>query len=168
MILPWLLGIISAWHGGRIHGGDPKALKNIAWCLVQAIPVGIFCPLWTLIFVPLNYLKTMGHGVIYIPNVPLDVTKPPEKIEYLILWLRGKIEDRWYKAIGMALVGLAACLGTVIAFSCVNPISGLAVAIGGAFKGVNALIFNADTAVREAMDGVAVGCGILAGIALIS
>jgi len=167
LILPWLLGIISAWHGGRIHGGDPKALKNLAWCLIIAVPVGIYCPAWSLVFVPLCYLKTMGHGRIWRPDLPLDVSKEPEKIEYLIGWLHGRVPDLWYKTAGMALVGLAACSGAVIAFAIASPLAGLAVAVGGLFKGVNALIFREATEVREAMDGVAVGCGILAGIAVL-
>lgn len=164
MILPWILGILSAWHGGRIHGGDPKALKNLAWCFVIAIPVGIYCPAWTLIFMPLCYLKTMGHGRIFVPSVPLDVSKEPEKIEYLTEWLYGRVPDFWYKTIAMALVGVAACLGAVISFSISSPMAGLCVAAGGLFKGVNAMLFDKDTAVREAMDGVAVGCGIAAAI----
>ncbi len=153
----WILGIISSWHGGRIHGGDPKAVKNLAWCLPFAVAVGIYCPLWTLVFVPLCYLKTIGHGHIYVPNVPLDPSVSREKIEYLITWLQGRIKDRWYKGIGMALVGLAAVSGAVIAFSIANPLAGLVVAIGGLFKGVNALVFNSSTDVREFADGCAAG-----------
>lgn len=167
IILPWLLGIISAWHGGRIHGGDPKVLKNLTWCFVIAVPVGIYCPVWTLIFTPLCYLKTMGHGRIFVPSVPLDTSKEPEEIEYLTGWLYGRVPDFAYKTIAMSLVGLAACSGAVIAFAIASPLAGLCVALGGLFKGINAAIFRADTEVREAMDGVAVGCGILAGIVVL-
>lgn len=176
MILPWILGILSAWHGGRIHGGDPKAIKNLAWCFAIAIPVGIYCPLWTLVFMPLCYLKTTGHGRGFDLKEPMKIGSEPEQVEVfeykkirinLLIRLIDKIPLYWYKVLLMSAVGLAACSGAVAAFAVASPLAGLCVAAGGLFKGVNAMLFDKDTAVREAMDGVAVGCGILAGIAVL-
>lgn len=169
----WILGIVSAWHGGRIHGGDPKFIKNLAWCLPFAVAVGIYCPVWTLVFVPLCYLKTMGHGRGFRLKEPMKDGSTPDSIErYLILPLLDKIPLYWYKVLLMSLVGLAAVSGGVIAFSIANPLAGLCVALAGLWKGVNAMIFDADgetgNAVREFADGCAAGCGLLAAIMIVS
>ena len=161
-LLPFILGTLSAWHGGRIVGGTPKAIKNLAWCLPFAVCVGIYCPFWTLVFVPLCYLKTTGHGRVWIPTLPLDTTKDPEKAEYLLKWLYGRVSDYWYKVIAMALIGFAAVSGAAIAFAFVSPLSALCIAVGGLFKGVNAAIFREATEVREYADGCAAGCGLVA------
>jgi len=163
-LLPLVLGTLSAWHGGRISGGDPKIVKNFAWALVFTIPIGIFCPAWTLIFSPLCLLKGTGHGRIWRPDLPLDLSKEPEKAEYLLRWLYGRVSDYWYKVIAMALIGLAAVSGAVLAFAFTSPLAGLCVAIGGLCKGLNAALFREDTAVREYADGCAAGCGLIAAI----
>lgn len=163
-LLPIILGTISAWHGGRIHGGDPKAVKNFAWALAVSVPIGIFCPPLTLVFFPLCLLKAMGHGRVWRPDLPLDTSKEPEKIEYIIRGLHGRVSDFWYKVIAMALVGLAAVSGAVIAFAIASPLAGLCVAVGGLCKGLNAVLFKEDTAVREYADGCAAGCGLIAAI----
>lgn len=166
-LFPLILGTVSAWHGGRIHGGDPKALKNLAWCLPFIIAVGIYCPWWTIVFTPLCYLKTTGHGRVWVPTVPLDTSKEPEKVEYLLRGLYGRVSDYWYKVIAMAVIGFAGVSGAAIAFAFTSPLAGLCVAIGGLFKGVNAALFNADTAVREYADGCAAGCGLIAAVLIL-
>jgi hypothetical protein len=156
-VIAWILGIISAWHGGRIHGGDPKAIKNLAWCLPFMVTAAIYCPVWCVPFTLLCYLKTCGHGRFFDVWDPFKVGAEPEKIEWVMKWLLDDIPLPAYKVLGMSLVGLLAVSGGVIAFGVVNPMAGLVLAIGGLFKGVNHLIFNKSTDVREFADGCAAG-----------
>lgn len=76
----------------------------------------------------------------------------PERVEILI---PKKLPLYWYKVSIMSLTGLAAVSGAVIAISIINPIAGLIVALGGAFKGVNAMVFDLKTEYREFADGFA-------------
>lgn len=166
-LLPIIGGIISAWHGGRIYGGVTKGLKNLIWTAPFTIAAWWYLPFWTIPLTALCVLKGMGHGRIYRPFEPLDLTKEPEKIEkYIIGKLQGRIPDWVYKSIGMALVGLAAVSGAVIAFGLINPMAGIVIALGGLFKGVNALMFSDATEVREYADGVAAYSGLMVGIIL--
>jgi len=69
--------------------------------------------------------------------------RDPEKVEYLILWLRplfhGK-HSRWYDRLILALSGLFAVSGAVIAIAMINPLAALPIAIGGAFKAIGYVI----------------------------
>lgn len=85
-------------------------------------------------------------------------------MEYLLGGLHGRIPDFYYKIIAMAVIGLAAVSGAAIAFAFASPLAGLCVAAGGLCKGLNAALFNFDTAVREYADGCAAGCGLVAAI----
>jgi hypothetical protein len=153
MILPILGGILSAFHGGQIKGGVNKSLKNILWTLPFTICAFIYLPIWSVPFTLLCLLKALGHGRFFRLWEPMLPESTPEKIEYLILWLYGKIPLPVYKVLGMSLVGIAACLGGVVAFGLINPWLGLVIALGGALKGLNLVLFNKDTAVREYADG---------------
>lgn len=175
ILLPLIYGILSSWHGGQITiPYDVKAVKNIAWCVPALIVAIVYLPLWTVIFIPLCALKGIGHGRIWNPRVPLDLSKEPEAVErWGMVQLYGRMPDFWYKVLCMSATGLAAASGAVMAFLFVDPLAALFVAIGGAFKGINAIIFTGhkedgemynETEAREVADGVAFGTGLLAAI----
>lgn len=103
---------------------------------------------------------------------PMKEGSEKEWPEYILMPLFGGLPDGkklyWYKVLIMAFAGLAAVSGGVIAFAIANPLAGLAVAVGGLFKGVNAMIFDQNTVSREVMDGVAGYSGLLAAILIVS
>jgi len=161
-------GYISGWHGGQIHGGDPKVLKNLAWCLPQTIAVSLICPWWTIPFTALNYLKTTSHGRGFRLWEPMEENSDLDGVErYGLKYLYGKIPLSLYKVLIMSLTGVLSVSGTVIAFYCVDPLMALPVVIGGLWKGINALIYDKNNLSRETMDGVCAFAGILAGIELL-
>lgn len=175
IFLPFIYGVLSSWHGGQITiPHDVKVVKNIAWCVPALIVSLIYLPLWCAVFIPLCALKGTGHGRVWNPRLPLDLTKDPEKAESAIKWLVGKIPDFWYKTIAMSLIGAMAASGAVLAFLCAGHYLGAAyILLGGIAKGLNAIIFtgykeNKDvynsTEAREVADGVAFGTGILAAL----
>lgn len=160
-LLPILGGILSAIHGGRIFV-LPKMVTNILWMMPFTIAAWCCLSLWMVPLTALCLLKGVGHGRIYRPFQPMDLTKKPEKVEkYIIHKLIGKMPTWAYKSLGMALVGLAAVSGAVIAFGIVNPMAGLVIALGGLFKGVNSLMFSDSTEVREYADGTAAYTGLM-------
>lgn len=139
-------GVLSRWHGGGFIGGSPKTLKNILW----ALPFGL-CSFFAVLPYTTNLVsiligttaiglcvagKATGHGRVWNPFFPLDESKRPEKLEYVVLPLRKFLPDFWYKFIAMALIGFAACSGAVFALGYVNVWSGCLVAIGGLLKAV--------------------------------
>lgn len=163
---PLILGYISAWHGGRFFSAK-KAVINSAWCVPFAVLIGIYCPLWTLVFVPLCLLKAMAYGRFFDVYDPFKEGATPEKIEFVLKPILGVVSLPVYKCIGMAAVGFLAVSGAVLAFGVVNPLAGLIIAIGGLLKGVNHWAFNKDTAIREFADGCAAGCGLLMAVNLV-
>ncbi len=174
IFLPFIYGVLSSWHGGQITiPHDSKTIKNLVWCVPALIVSLVYLPLWCSAFIPLCALKATGHGRVWNPRVPLDFSKEPEAVErYGLKHLIGKMPDFWYKALCMSAVGLAAASGAVLAFLCVNPLAALCVALGGAAKGLNAIIFTGkdynSTEAREVSDGVAFGTGLVAAVLVIT
>lgn len=171
-ILPYIMGIISSWHGGQITVPyDVKAVKNLAWCIPQFIVALIFLPWWVSPLILMGLTKGIGHGRIWNPRTLLDLSQEPEAVErWGLSRLIGKVPDFWYKVIAMSVTGLIPVSGAVLAFLPFSPLSSLCIALGGAAKGLNAIVFTGkkengeiynSTESREVMDGVAVGTGFL-------
>lgn len=156
LIFAILGGLISRWHGGGFVSGSPKVLKNILW----ALPIAALCYsvhdgsliAFFLVLVSCLAGKSLGHGRGFRLKEPMKPGSSPERVEILI---PKKLPLYWYKVSIMSLTGLAAVSGAVIAISIINPIAGLIVALGGAFKGVNAMVFDLKTEYREFADGFA-------------
>lgn len=147
LLLPFLGGFISRWHGGGFVSGSPKILKNAIWAvafasssiyalslntnLLAAILIGAIAGGVCLLG------KASGHGggmdLAHNSKEPGKGRKP-EKVEYLILWLHGKINQYTYDAILLAMSGLFAVLGAVIAIGYYSPIAGIILALGGLSK----------------------------------
>lgn len=154
-MLPILGGLVSAWHGGQIIGGSPKILKAFVWAFPFAlvcVPYNGYLALPCLLLCMLG--KNTGHGRVFVPSVPLDITKKPEQLERITGFLYGRISDVAYKATTMAVIGLAAVSGLVIPLLYYNPAAGALLMLGGLFKGINAMIFDKNTQAREYADGV--------------
>lgn len=170
--LPYIFGVLSSWHGGQITVPyDVKVVKNIAWCIPQFAVALVFLPWWITPLVFIGVLKAIGHGRIWNPRTPLATFEEPEAVErWGLKFLIGKVSDFWYKVIAMSATGLAAVSGAVLAFAYFEPLAAAAIALGGAAKGLNAIVFTGhkedgkiynSTEAREVADGVAVGTGFL-------
>lgn len=141
--------VISRWHGGGFVGGSPKMLKNFLWALpfgvisfaayfhdnlLKAITIGVI----SLAVCMLG--KTTGHGGgMDLGHNPKEAGdgREPEKVEYLILWIRKAFHVKrsyWYDALLLALVGLFAVAGAAIAVGWTNPLAGIIIALGGVLK----------------------------------
>ena len=169
LAIPYLT-IMSSWHGGQIIGGSPKLLKAFLWGLPFGIVAGLaYAPYGWIAILPGIVVtalcalgKNTGHGRGFRLKEPMKEGSELEKVEYLIRGLYGKIPLYWYKVLIMALAGLAAVLGCVLLLAPISVASCLFLIASGAFKGVNAMIFDLDTVKREWADGFTAGCGLVA------
>lgn len=121
--------VLNRWrgHASRFKKYFPRPLPQIA----LAIPFAYVTPLswgqplcfWiagaVLILTTLAWLT--GHGRFFSLDAPL--TGKPETLEFLIKWLIPYVPAYWYKALGLALTGIAVTLPAGIA--CLNPILAL-------------------------------------------
>ncbi len=104
----------------------PYALINInaAWWQILLSYAGAFIG------------KRAGHG----GGIDMGTYPHPretEKLEYLIVWLRGRIPEYWYDALIMAVTGLAVSLVSGVVFAInVDVVSGIVLALSGATKGL--------------------------------
>lgn len=81
-------------------------------------------------------LKSTGHGRGLGLDEPMREDMKPEKVEYIIRWLEPSLTTHAYKHVIMALTGLLAVSGSVIAFMFINPIGAAIIALFGLLKGV--------------------------------
>jgi hypothetical protein len=132
VILAAIGGWLSRWHGGGFIGGA-KVLKNLAWALPACGVIYLINP-WLAPLGLLNMLKATGHGRGLGYDEPL--TGEPERIEVITQWLIPSLTDHAYKHVIMALTGLLAVSGGVVAFLFINPIGALIIALAGLLKGV--------------------------------
>lgn len=152
-------GVISRWHGGGFVSGSPKALKNIIWSIPFSL-TAIFAysgygiaTISCMAFLALAFCiagKALGHGRGFRLKEPMKLGSEPEVIEAII---PDKLPLYWYKVAIMSGVGFCAVSGAVLTIAWVNPLAALTIAIGGLFKGVNAMIFDKHTEAREFADG---------------
>lgn len=134
---------MSRWHGGGFISGSPKILKAFLWSFPFAAASvlahwGIVW--WALALVGVTVLaacmvfKNTGHGggmdLAHSVKEP-DAGREPEKLEYLILWLHGKMPQYWYDALMLAIIGLFSTLAPAIALGWVNLPAGIVMALGG-------------------------------------
>lgn len=126
---------MSRFHGGGFKGGVNKTLKNFLWALPHVVAIFLINP-WLAPLGFINMLKATGHGRGLGSDEPMREDMKPEKVEYAILWLQDKVSVRTYKHLIMALTGLLAVLGSVIAFLFINPLGALVIALGGLSKGI--------------------------------
>jgi len=143
--IAFYLSVVSRWHGGAFVKA-PKQVKNFAWSLpfgllsglaLNNVIAGIIVTLFSML------AKTVGHGggmdLGHSPKEPGSGRKP-EKLEYLILWLHGKISQYWYDALLLLVLGLFSTLGAAVAVGHVLPLAGALIAIGGALKPIAYMI----------------------------
>lgn len=178
ILLPFIYGILSSWHGGQITVPyDTKVAKNIVWCIPAFIVALIYLPWYLSPLTFLCALKAIGHGRIWNPRLPLDLSKDPEAVErWGFKILIGKMPDFWYKVLAMGVTGFAAVSGIFLSFLFVNPLAALFIALGGLAKGLNAIIFTGykedgeiynSTEAREVLDGVAFGIGLYYAVSIL-
>jgi len=130
--------LIGRWHGGGFFSA-PRIFKNIIW----AAPFGL-CSFFALLPVT-NYFvagiiatisfgiciagKATGHGRVWNPWLPLDLSVSREKLE--IPYLIGKIPDFAYKTLILSIIGFGAVAGASAVFGYIDIWLGLIVAAGG-------------------------------------
>lgn len=137
-------GLISRWHGGGFVKNSPKILKAFIWSAPFAffsyqeiITSNTFfhsflCFLFVLGFSML--FKNTGHGggmdLAHSLKEP-DNGREPEKLEYLILFLHGKIPQYFYDLLLLSIIGFFSTLGCAVVMASVNPSAGLFLSFGG-------------------------------------
>jgi len=151
-------GFISRWHGGGYFKAA-KVIKNSVWSFPFSLATFyLFYDEYgldsqtigaTIVCFALCLLKAMGHGRFFRLHEPMKPLSEPEVIEAII----PDMPLYWYKVTGMTLVGLCAVSGSILTLGYIDPLWGFIVAVGGAFKGVNAMIFDKYTEYREFCDG---------------
>ena len=128
-------GWLSRWHGGGWGIKAVKVIKNLAWALPACGVIYLINP-WRAPLGLLNMLKATGHGRGLGLDEPMREDMEPEKIEVLIRWLEPSLTVHAYKHLIMALTGLAAVSGGIVAFLFISPIGALIIALAGLLKGV--------------------------------
>ena len=142
--LPIIGGLLSRWHGGGFIGGSPKILKAFLWSILFAFVsfaahwghagwkivagIGLGVLAWCMVF------KNTGHGggmdLAHSIKEP-GAGREPEKLEYLILWLHGKMPQYWYDFTLLAIIGTASTLLPAVAIGIIDPWAGIVVQLGG-------------------------------------
>ncbi len=143
--LPIIGGLLSRWHGGGFIGGSPKILKAFLWSILFAFVsfaahwghadwkivagIGLGVLAWCMVF------KNTGHGggmdLAHSVKEP-GAGRTPEKLEYLILWLHGRIDQYRYDLLLLTIIGAFSTLAPAIAIGWIHPLHGIAVFLGGA------------------------------------
>ena len=143
---------LSRWHGGGFGGGS-KVLKNIIWALPfgcasfyitaqnAGVKIGVIFGLSAFLLCLIG--KATGHGggmdLAHSLEEP-GAGRRPEKLEYLILGLHGKMPQYWYDALLLMISGFAAVSGAVFVFCYVNFWFGVIIALGGLSKALAYII----------------------------
>lgn len=140
MLIP--VFVIAAFIGGWISRMCGGASPGLPWGLQQwlyALPYAVLVAPVSLWWVLPAYLaavmgKRTGHG----GGMDLGTStkaRDPEKLEYLILPLHGRIPEYWYDALLLALTGLAVTLVPGIVLAAYGHIAtGLIIAASGLLK----------------------------------
>lgn len=136
---------LSRWHGGGFISGSPKILKAFLWSLPFALASGaafylddhswlvtsavtILVLVWCMVF------KNTGHGggmdLAHNEKEP-GAGRKPEKLEYLILWLHGKMPQYWYDFLLLTIIGTFSTLAPAVAFGFCDLAAGVVVQAGG-------------------------------------
>ena len=145
-IMMLLFAGLGGWLS-RMCGGAPPSLPfgMVQW--IYALPY-LFITFMSSSFAFIVYLiavlgKRTGHGggidLGHSSEEPKQGRKV-EKLEYLVLWLNGKLSKYWYDASILALTGLLVTVpaGILIAFT--HPFWGVFIALSGASKPIAYMI----------------------------
>lgn len=137
----FMIGFLGAFIS-RIHGGGiikiPKSYVNIFWALPfgylvytyntwLAIPAIIICAI----------LKGTGHGQYF--DLAHSPENKPERLDFLIRWLKPHTPAYWYDVIGLSVVGLAAVSGGLL-IAPYNLGGAVLIALGGLCKPIGYMI----------------------------
>ena len=138
-------GLLGRWHGGGFFKA-PKQVKSLIWALPFAfcavvILKSVEAPTWVQITVPLLVLigdmigLNTGHGGFMDFGTWL-LARGKEKLEFIIFWLRGKVTERVYDALGLVVIGTARNLSPALFMVFFNPLASLVLIISGALSHV--------------------------------
>lgn len=127
------MALVSRICGGgkpKIPFGLPHWIYSIPFAIITAPFIGY----WSILVYFLTMVgKRLGHGGFFdLGTWPHPRDK--EKLEYLILWLKGRVSERTYDTIGLALTGVFVPLPAAVALASVNPLASLVLLISGALK----------------------------------
>jgi len=188
IIVSSLWGIVSRWHGGAFLDA-PKILKAFVWSIplvlcsvfavfphtnfLDCVLIGTSVLVWSMVF------KNTGHGggfdLGHSDKEP-GAGRDPEKLEYFILWLHGKIPRYWYDFLMMSIIGIFSTAGAAVAVGWFNTLAGVVIAMGGLAKSISYAIgwwlddrgyliglpetINHPTAIGEVLTGVFMGLSV--------
>lgn len=84
--------------------------------------------------------KATGHGAGI--DMGTSKTEPgngrePEFLEFLVLWMNGRLTPYWYDFVFMSVVGIFSTLAAALAVGWVYAPAGMVIALGGALKGLS-------------------------------
>ncbi len=188
VVLSAFIGLVSRWHGGAFLDA-PKLLKAFVWSvpLVLCSVFAVFphTNFFVCVFIATSVLawsmvfKQTGHGggfdLGHSDKEP-GAGRDPEKLEYLILWLHGKMPRYWYDFLMMSIIGVFSTAGAAIAVGWYYPAAGVVIGIGGLLKAPAYAIgwvlddakllgglpetINHPTAIGEVLTGVSMGAAV--------
>jgi len=140
-------GFLSRWHGGGFISGSPKLLKAFLWSAPFALVSGyalyaddrsweLTGGLTALVLGGCMLFKNTGHGggmdLATSPKEPNgNPSREPEKLEYTILWLHGKMPQYWYDALLLCIIGTASTFIPAAVIGITDPLSGIVTLLGG-------------------------------------
>lgn len=117
---------LSIWFGPNF-----PLYRHALW----AVPVAVF----VLVTGFSAAAKSTGHGgAIDLGHSPLEPGngRDPEQLEYLILWLNGRIPAFWYDFLLLTIIGIFSTLAPAIALGLIYAPAGVVLVIGGACKAI--------------------------------
>lgn len=137
LLLPIFGAIVSRWHGGGFFRFS-KVVKSVTWAIPFAVLVGVYNPWLIPAALALCALgKSTGHGNWF--DMTTAPQGKPERLEFLIRSLYGKIPEYWYDTLGLLLVGITAVSGgLLIAFY--DPLGAILVLLAGCMKPIGYMI----------------------------
>lgn len=158
---------------------SPKVIKNLAWGLPFGCVSATLYDGWASIAVLLSVTllcalgKATGHGN-FMDLGDWKIESGDEALEFLIRPFRGRVQDYYYDAMGLCLVGWVAVLPAALAMGVASgsPLVAGTVATGGVLKSVAYMIGlginnNHKTAIGEFLTGVAAYAALGIGVQLI-
>lgn len=144
-----LFGLIGGWLSRMCGGAPPKLYFGVdqflyayPYALVASyflisLPSYLFPAAFSVAYIAAIVGKRTGHGggmdLGHSPEEP-GQGRTPEKLEYLILGLHGRIDQYWYDALLLAITGMAVTLVPGLILMVADPFWGAVVAVSGITK----------------------------------
>lgn len=131
-----LISLLFGWVS-RMAGGGPPRLPWVTDQLIYALPYAIIAapagPWAILAYAGAVLGKLTGHG----GGIDLGHSvkgRDPERLEFLIRFLRGRISEYWYDVLLLTVTGLAVTLLPGVVILLLDPRAGVLIVLSGLLK----------------------------------